>query len=166
MSAKLFKGADVCERAQLQPYVLRLWEKEFPGIGLQKGDGPRFYRESDLEQVLHIKQLVFGEGLTLAGVRRRLEGDVPVAPVAAPVDEEPVEVLDREVKQRIGQVREGLRSILAMLDARPAPFALAGASVPVLERAGAKRGTAARSKKAVAPARRAASTTKSKRASA
>ena len=166
MSAKLFKGADVCERAQLQPYVLRLWEKEFPGIGLQKGEGPRLYRESDVEQVLRIKQLVFGEGLTLAGVRRRLDGDVPVAPAVMPVDDEPVEVFDRDAKQRIGQVREGLKSILAMLDARPAPFVLAAASVPVLERAGAKRGTAARSKKAVAPTRRAAPTTKTKRATA
>ena len=61
-------------------------EKEFPGIGLQKGEGARLYRESDVEQVLRIKQLVFGEGLTLAGVRRRLEGDVPVVPAAAPVE--------------------------------------------------------------------------------
>ena len=60
--------------AQLQPYVLRSWEKEFPGIGVQKSpDSPRLYRQSDIDQVQKIKQLVFGEGLTLAGARRRLE---------------------------------------------------------------------------------------------
>ena len=59
---------------QLQPYVLRSWEKEFPGIGVQKSqDGPRLYRQADVDQVLRIKQLVFGEGLTLAGARKRLE---------------------------------------------------------------------------------------------
>ena len=40
--------------------MLRSWEKEFPGIGVQTvGDGPRVYRESDVEQVLRIKLLVF-----------------------------------------------------------------------------------------------------------
>ena len=33
---KLYKAADVCEMVQVQPYVLRSWEKEFPGIGVQK----------------------------------------------------------------------------------------------------------------------------------
>ena len=74
MTPKLFRAADVCEMAQLQPYVLRSWEKEFPGIGVQKSpESPRLYRQSDIEQVQKIKQLVFGEGLTLSGARRRLE---------------------------------------------------------------------------------------------
>ena len=42
MTQKWFKAADVCEMAELQPYVLRSWEKEFPGIGVQKSaDSPR-----------------------------------------------------------------------------------------------------------------------------
>ena len=74
MTPKLFRAVDVCEMAQLQPYVLRSWEKEFPGIGVQKSpESPRLYRQSDIDQVQKIKQLVFGEGLTLAGARRRLE---------------------------------------------------------------------------------------------
>ena len=72
MAPKLYRAADVCASTGLQPYVLRSWEKEFPGIGMQKSpDSVRLYRESDVEQVLRIKQLVFGEGLTLAGARRR-----------------------------------------------------------------------------------------------
>ena len=68
MTPKLFRAVDVCELAQVQPYVLRSWEKEFPGIGVQKDDdSPRLYRQSDVDQVLRIKQLVFSEGLTLAG---------------------------------------------------------------------------------------------------
>src|SRR6476469_9539688 len=90
---KLFKAADVCELAQLQPYVLRSWEKEFPGIGVQKADGQRLYRQTDVDQVLRLKQLVFSEGLTLAGARRRLEGSPP-APPAGVTDAEVKEVLD------------------------------------------------------------------------
>src|ERR687897_2940654 len=84
MAPKLFKAAEVCEMTQLQPYVLRSWEKEFPGIGLQKSvDSPRLYRQSDVDQVLRIKQLVFGEGLTLSGARRRLEESAPSVPAVS-----------------------------------------------------------------------------------
>jgi DNA-binding transcriptional MerR regulator len=74
MTPKLYKAAEVCEIAQLQPFVLRSWEKEFPGIGVQKSsDSPRLYRQSDVDQLLRIKQLVFGDGLTLSGARRKIE---------------------------------------------------------------------------------------------
>ena len=119
MTPKLFKAADVCDMAQLQPYVLRSWEKEFPGIGVQKSpDSPRLYRQSDIEQVQRIKQLVFGEGLTLAGARRRLEQTA--APGAS--DEEVAEVLDAlasDARTRIASVRDGLKSILKLLSAAP-----------------------------------------------
>ena len=64
---ELFKSIDVCEMAQLQPYVLRSWEAEFPALGQPAAGGGRVYRRVDVEFVLRIKQLVFSEGLTLAG---------------------------------------------------------------------------------------------------
>ena len=70
----LFRGSEVCELLQVQPYVLRSWEKEFPGIGIQKSpDSPRLYRQSDVEHVQRIKQLVFGEGLTVFARHRKSE---------------------------------------------------------------------------------------------
>jgi DNA-binding transcriptional MerR regulator len=121
MPPKLYKAADVCELAQLQPYVLRSWEKEFPGIGVQKSvETPRLYRQSDLDQVLRIKELVFGEGLTLAGARRRLEQSVPVPQRVT--DSEVAEVLDAlasDARTRIAHVRDGLRSILKVLSSAP-----------------------------------------------
>jgi DNA-binding transcriptional MerR regulator len=120
MAPKLYKAAEVCELAQLQPYVLRSWEKEFPGIGIQKSaESPRLYRQSDLDQVLRIKQLVFGEGLTLAGARRRLE-EAPAPP--RPMDDEVAEVLEAlaaDARTRIAHVRDGLRSILNVLSSAP-----------------------------------------------
>ena len=113
MTPKLFRAADVCEMAQLQPYGLRSWEKEFPGIGVQKSpESPRLYRQSDIDQVQKIKQLVFGEGLTLAGARRRLEeeiGDPP--PVAVAMED----ALGDLARSKLRQVRAGLEAILAML---------------------------------------------------
>ena len=121
MTPKLYRAVDVCEMAQLQPYVLRSWEKEFPGIGVQKSpESPRLYRQSDIDQVQRIKQLVFGEGLTLAGARRRLEQLEQASPGAS--DEEVAEVLEAlasDARTRIAHVRDGLRSILKLLSAAP-----------------------------------------------
>ena len=121
MAPKLYKAAEVCDVAQLQPFVLKSWEKEFPRIGVQKSaDSPRLYRQSDVDQVLRIKDLVFREGLTLAGARRRIEEDIPV-PTTATDDEveEVLEALASDARTRIAHVRDGLRSILRVLSSAP-----------------------------------------------
>src|SRR4051795_724 len=84
------KAAEVCEVAQVQPYVLRTWELEFADLGVTKTPGgPRVYRKADLDRVLRIKQLVFGEGLTLAGARRKIDGERGAAPNdALPFDDD------------------------------------------------------------------------------
>jgi DNA-binding transcriptional MerR regulator len=158
MTPKLFKAAEVCDMAQVQPYVLRSWEKEFPGIGVEKSpDGPRLYRQSDIDQVLTIKQLVFGEGLTLAGARRRLEGStgatgahvvtparaVAAVPVAAPAVADGVaasaaqpalfeatadSASSGETRERIAHVRDGLRSLLTLLSPKDDEYAHAAAA--------------------------------------
>jgi DNA-binding transcriptional MerR regulator len=123
MTPKLYKAADVCEMAQLQPYVLRSWEKEFPGIGVQKSaDSTRLYRQSDVDQVMRIKQLVFGEGLTLSGARRRLEAQLTTAASAvAEADDadDVLETLGHDARARIATVRDGLRSLLDALSHTP-----------------------------------------------
>ena len=110
-----FKASEVCEIAQIPSYVLRSWEKEFPGLGVSaKPGGQKIYRRSDIEQVLRIKQLLFAEGLTLAGARRKLEGEPPTeAPLELPMPE--------AVKQKVGRVRQELRSLLDLLGPKPQP---------------------------------------------
>ena len=58
-----YKAADVCAIVELQPYVLRTWEAEFPDLGVQQSNGrARIYRRSDLDKVLRIKELIVVEG--------------------------------------------------------------------------------------------------------
>jgi DNA-binding transcriptional MerR regulator len=113
----LFKSSEVCEIASVQPYVLRSWESEFPDLGVAKSaGGPRIYRRADVERVLRIKQLVFNDGLTLAGVRRRIEEEAPLAlEDAAPIKE----LLGRNAQERLAEVKRGLIALLEMLNARP-----------------------------------------------
>jgi hypothetical protein len=62
--------------------------------------------------VLRIKQLVFAEGLTLAGARRRLEeeDDRETAPRLRVED-----VLGANVREKLRNVKSGLQSILEIL---------------------------------------------------
>jgi DNA-binding transcriptional MerR regulator len=112
----LFKAAEVCDLAKVQPYVLRSWEVEFPDLGVSKAAGaPRVYRRADVEQVLRIKHLLLVEGLTLAGARRRLEDEsAPVAPDAAVIDE----LIGQNARERLTAVKRGLQSILELLASR------------------------------------------------
>ena len=144
MTPKLYKASEVCEATGVQPYVLRSWEKEFPGIGVQKSlDSPRLYRQSDLDQVLRIKQLVFVEGLTLAGARRRLEEESPRSKArTAAIADEVLDTLGADARSRIELVRTGLRSILQVLSKRAGM-----ATVPELPRNGSRRESALRAVK-------------------
>jgi len=121
-----FKASEVCELAKVQPYVLRSWENEFSELGVSRTPGgPRVYRKADVERVLQIRHLVLAEGLTLAGVRRKLEGAgvTPPAAAAAPNAEDRAllrEVMTPEIKARLGRVRDGLRAVLDLLSREPA----------------------------------------------
>ncbi len=132
------KAADVCERAQVQPYVLRTWEMEFADLGVVKTPGgPRIYRPSDLERVLRIKQLVFVEGLTLAGARRKLDEERQPSD-ELPFDDEPprpgkAALVDADARKRVTGVRNGLRALLTLLSQPRVQSRLARTPTPAAE---------------------------------
>lgn len=113
----LFRQPEVCEIAQVQPYVLRSWEAEFPDLGVRKSEGaPRVYRRVDVERVLRIKHLLFVDGLTLAGARRKmLDEQPPPRAEAAALDD----LLTSDARERILSVRKSLRELSAMLAQAP-----------------------------------------------
>src|SRR5215510_16231577 len=77
-----FKIGEVCEIAELEPYVLRFWETEFPNLAPEKsGSGHRVYRKKDVEMVLKIKELLYSRGFTIAGAKKQL---VKGRPLEAP----------------------------------------------------------------------------------
>jgi DNA-binding transcriptional MerR regulator len=116
----LFRQPEVCELAQVQPYVLRSWEAEFPDLGVAKTEGgPRVYRRADVARVLRIKQLLFVEGLTLAGARRKLIEEQALSTTEDNGGEQLEALLGSDARERIQQVRQGLRELAAMLAQRP-----------------------------------------------
>lgn len=73
-SSKLFyRIGEVSRLSGLEQYVLRYWESEFPQLKPNKGkSGQRLYSKKDLDAVLHIKQLLYKDGYTIAGARKKL----------------------------------------------------------------------------------------------
>ena len=139
----LFKASEVCDLVKLQPYVLRSWEVEFPGLGVAKSAGaPRVYRRADVEQVARIKHLLLVEGLTLAGARRKLEEEAAVVPDAPAIDE----LLGSSARERLTAIKQGLQSILALLESKhdTREFTLSSTPRPKRGRAAARTKTVRR----------------------
>lgn len=127
----LFRSPEVCEIAKVQPYVLRSWEAEFPDLGVTKTEGgPRFYRRADVERVLQLKHLVYVEGLTLAGARRRLSEEKPDGQAESLALADVGELFGADARDRILEVRRGLRELAAMLSRSPAAAEAEPAAVP------------------------------------
>ena len=75
MSAKKgFKIGEVCKLLDIQPYVLRYWETEFVALHPAKSQsGQRVYVEAEVAVIRRIKELLYDEGYTIAGAKKKLE---------------------------------------------------------------------------------------------
>jgi DNA-binding transcriptional MerR regulator len=73
----LYKPAEACRIAEVAPYVLRYWETEFPVLsdGKEKG-ATRLYSTRDVKMIARIRELLYDEGFTVAGAKKRLESEV------------------------------------------------------------------------------------------
>lgn len=85
MAKKLYyKIGEACKSLDIQPYVLRYWETEFPALKPSKSkSGQRVYSERDLEVIRRIKELLYDEGYTIAGAKKKLDSEGPISAPAA-----------------------------------------------------------------------------------
>jgi len=112
---RLYKIGEVCKIAEVPPYVLRYWETEFPPLAPNKsGGGQRLYTRREIDVILRIKQLLYSEGFTIAGAKKKLDieiaspGGVDVGPPVAPPS--------KGVTKALGDVKRELTAILRLLD--------------------------------------------------
>jgi DNA-binding transcriptional MerR regulator len=135
---KIFhKIGEVCAQTQTEPYVLRYWESEFPFLAPEKNRaGQRIYTDEDIQTVLAIKRLLYEEGYTTAGARRKLEQErrepavaegasaapPPARSVAAPTTEaaEPTTAAEAgpadAYRAALVRLRDDLRAVRSILD--------------------------------------------------
>lgn len=93
---KTYKIGQAAEMLGIKPFVLRFWEGEFPQLEpVRTPSGQRMYTEEQLDLVREIKHLLYEEGLTIEGARKRLE--------------------ERGRDDILREVRDGLREIRNLL---------------------------------------------------
>jgi DNA-binding transcriptional MerR regulator len=69
-----FKIGEVSEIVGVEPYVLRYWETEFDLLRPAKAPSKhRLYKKRDVELLLNIKRLLYHDGFTIEGARRKLK---------------------------------------------------------------------------------------------
>ncbi len=71
-----YRIGEVSSLVGVEPHVLRYWEREFRTIRPQKSArGQRVYSRRDVETLMRVRQLLYKDGFTIAGARRKLQQD-------------------------------------------------------------------------------------------
>jgi DNA-binding transcriptional MerR regulator len=73
-SEKLYYSiGEVSELLDVKQHVLRYWETQFPALKPKKNRaGNRIYKVRDIKFLLTLKNLLYGQGYTIAGARKKL----------------------------------------------------------------------------------------------
>lgn len=108
-----FKIGEVSELLGVEPYVLRYWETEFPGLSPKKsGTGHRLYRRKDVELLLRIKHLLKEKRFTIEGARQTLLAESKAPKAKSPkrlqqelFSEDPLPEIRRELSEILELLR-------------------------------------------------------------
>src|SRR5450631_797742 len=80
-----YRIGEVAELVGVEPHVLRYWEREFRSIRPTKSaKGQRVYSRRDVENLMRVRQLLYGEGFTIAGAKKKLQQSAASRPGVAP----------------------------------------------------------------------------------
>jgi DNA-binding transcriptional MerR regulator len=101
---KLFyKIGEVSNIAQVEPYVLRYWESEFPFLKPRKNKaGQRVYTKKNLELILQIRNLLYQEKYTIEGVKKKFREDSLRKKTV------PIEAIEK-IKKRLKEILKTLK---------------------------------------------------------
>jgi DNA-binding transcriptional MerR regulator len=107
-----YRIGEVAGIVGVEPHVLRYWETEFRTIRPQKSrKGQRIYSRRDVEKLLRVKDLLYVQGFTIAGARRRLreKGVEPPGPG------DPHERAAASLRTALTDIRKDVTDLLADL---------------------------------------------------
>lgn len=110
-----FKIGEVAEIAGIKPHVLRFWESEF-GIlkPVKSRTGHRIYRKKDVETVLQIRRLLYEEGYTISGAKKKLFHKEKSLNDQPKLNSETINHDDKD--ELLDMLKDNLRSILEILE--------------------------------------------------
>ena len=103
-----FKIGEVADLLGVKPHVLRYWETEFGALRPDKSrTNQRVYQRSDVQLLLTIKRLLYAEGFTIAGAKKRLR---------QLARERKTRPADQSFLNALSKMRRELESLLAAVD--------------------------------------------------
>jgi DNA-binding transcriptional MerR regulator len=70
-----YKTTEVCKAADVAPYVLKYWLTEFPVLAGDKSPN-RVFSARDVAVIVRIRQLLYDEGFTIAGAKKKIEAEL------------------------------------------------------------------------------------------
>jgi len=107
-----FKIGEVADIVGVKPHVLRYWESEFSRFRPAKSTkNQRLYRRQDIELVLRVKDLLYNQGFTIAGAKKKLRDEPPSAGVETAESRYPGErekAFLREIRNDLLKLRTAL----------------------------------------------------------
>ncbi len=134
-----FRIGEVAGLVGVEPHVLRYWEREFRSIRPTKSaKGQRVYSRKDVENLLRVKELLYRDGFTIAGAKKKLQrggvepelerafagqvaeaSSVPDAEEVASVEEDARPApQDHRVREKLTALRAEVEAFLAELSKR------------------------------------------------
>jgi DNA-binding transcriptional MerR regulator len=111
-----FKIGEVSSLTQLESYVLRYWETEFKTIRpVRMGSNQRMYRRKDVETILEIKKLLYQEGFTIAGAKKKMVQAHKLEKESPAVKEDPPAPPSEPLRNLLQEVRDELLDLRQVL---------------------------------------------------
>lgn len=90
---RYYKIGHVGKMLGVEPYVLRFWESQFPQIKtVRTKGGQRLYPRESIEVLKKIKHLLYEEGLTIEGAKRRLKQSLWLDSIVSELKKELLEI--------------------------------------------------------------------------
>ncbi|SHI70776.1 transcriptional regulator, MerR family [Malonomonas rubra DSM 5091] len=103
-----YKIGEVAALLRVKTHVLRYWETEFKALQPVKSrSNQRLYRRKDVETALLIKDLLYRQGFTIAGARKKLMSDMSMDELSEQSAASPAEVL-QHLKTDLQRIRQRL----------------------------------------------------------
>jgi DNA-binding transcriptional MerR regulator len=96
-----YKIGEVAKFTGIKTHVLRYWETEFKAIRPNKSrSNQRLYRKQDVELILRLKDLLYNQGFTIAGARKKLR-EKPAVKVAEVAVDAPAAPSQAKIKKQV-----------------------------------------------------------------
>ena len=140
--AEVYRPAEACRIAEVAPYVLRYWETEFSALseGRDKA-ATKLYTARDVRIISRIRELLYDEGFTVAGAKKRLDAEIAegrfdsgLAPAPPVVEQRKPAATEKPAPEKAGRVEKA-----AAPEKPKRPVAAAAVASPVASPASASQ---------------------------